>query len=448
MKKKFSLSTTQIIMLGFLLAIAIGTAFLMLPCATSSGRSTDILTALFTSTTSICVTGLVVTDTFSYWSTFGHIVILLLIQLGGIGIVSLTTGIMLLFGKRITLKNRLLMEDYFNLASLGGLVKFLKKMFLGTFFIEAVGAAILCIRFVPEFGLRGIWLSIFSSVSSFCNAGIDIIGADSLTQYANDPLVMMTTSFLIIFGGLGFVVWWDIVDTIKKKPPLRQFFSRLRLHSKVVIVMTLLLLFGGMALIFALEYNNPQTLAPMTMGEKLSASFFQSVTLRTAGFFTISQSGLRSATSLVCILLMFIGGSPIGTAGGIKTTTFAMLIITAKSYARGRPSPTAFRRTLPKETIMRSLTVVLISIAAAFVAIVSLSVTQNASTLDIAYEVSSALATVGLSRSLTASLNSFGQILIIICMYLGRIGPISLILAMTEKKQAHITFPEEDIRVG
>ncbi len=442
--KKISLSTTKIIMLGFFLAIFVGTALLLLPFATSAGKSTDIVTALFTATTSVCVTGLVAADTFSYWSTFGHIVILCLIQVGGLGIVTLTTGIMLLLGKKITLKNRLLLEDYFNLDKLGGLSSFLKKAVKGTLIIEVVGAVIFCFKFVPDFGIRGVWIAVFQSVSAFCNAGIDIIGSYSLSGYSESPIVLLTTAFLIISGGLGFVLWWDVIDVFKKKPS----FSRLKLHSKIVLITTALLLFGTTAVILLFEYNNPETLAGMPFFEKLLAAFFQSATLRTAGFFAISQKGLRDATALFSIMIMFIGGSPIGTAGGIKTTTLAVIIIAAKSYAKGGVAPTAFGRTIPKETVMKALTVILISFAFLALAVISLSLTQNAGLLDITFEAASAIATVGLTRSLTASLDSFGKILIIICMYLGRIGPISLVLAMIEKRKALTTLPEEDVRVG
>ncbi|MBQ7794244.1 MAG: potassium transporter KtrB, partial [Clostridia bacterium] len=346
-------------------------------------------------------------------------------------------------------KDRLFLGDAFNLGTLSGLLRFLKKMFRGTFTIEAIGALLYSFAFVPEYGLRGIWISVFTAVSAFCNAGIDIIGPQSLIPYADNPLVVLTTSMLIIFGGLGFLVWWDIADTVRKKPPLRQLFRRLKLHSKIVLISTASLLFGGTAVILLLEYSNPETLAAMPFGQKLLSAFFQSVTLRTAGFMTVSQSSLREATSLFSIILMFIGGSPIGTAGGIKTTTAATLIIAARSYAKGKRSATAFKRTLPNETIIKALTVVLISTAAAFIAVLLLSATQEGSIIDIAYEAVSALGTVGLTRSLTPSLDTFGKIVIIICMYLGRVGPISLVIALSgNRNPTYTVLPEEDVRVG
>lgn len=453
-KPKRSLSTTQVILLGFLLTIAAGTLFLCLPFSTVSGIAANPLDACFTAVTSTCVTGLVVQDTFSYWSIFGQAVILILIQLGGLGVVSLTTTVMLIIGRRVTLRDRLLLEDAFNLDSLSGLVRFLLRMFRITFLIEAAGALIYSAVFIPQFGfLRGVWISVFTAVSAFCNAGIDIIGADSLIPYASNPVIILTTSALIISGGLGFLVWWDIsrVSRLVASGSCvpSKAFARLSLHSKIVLSMTALLLISGAAAVFVLEYNNPETLGGMGFGEKLLSAVFESVTLRTAGFAAIPQKGLTDASVLVGMLLMFIGGSPVGTAGGIKTTTAAALLIAAWSFARGKRNTSVFRRSLPADTVKKSLTVFLISVFVIFCAVILLLATQTGSFTDIAFEAVSALGTVGLTRSYTASLDSFGRIVIMICMYLGRVGPISLVIALGGKRrEGYVVLPEEDIRVG
>lgn len=453
-KTKRTLSTTQIILLGFLLAIAAGTLLLSLPLSTASGVSAGFLNACFTATTSLCVTGLVVVDTFSYWSLFGQIVILILIQLGGLGIVSLTTALMLIIGRRVTLRDRLLLEDAFNLGTLSGLVKFLLRMFKITFLIEAVGATLYSTVFIPQFGvIKGVWIAVFTSVSAFCNAGIDIIGSASLIPYASNPVIILTTSMLIISGGLGFLVWWDIAKNVRaaaaKSISRRAAFTRLSLHSKVVLFMTALLLFLGTAAIFILEYNNPATLQSIPLNQKLLSAFFQAVTLRTAGFVSLPQQELTDASALVSMLLMFIGGSPISTAGGVKTTTVAALLIAARSFAKGQKYSSVFRRTLPADTVKKSLTVVMVSFCVLITALILLLATQSGSFIDIAYETVSALCTVGLSRAYTPSLNSLGKIIIVICMYLGRVGPISLVIALSGSKYNHYTvLPEENIRVG
>lgn len=442
------------IALSFFTAILIGTFLLMLPVSSASGEGASFLTALFTSTTSICVTGLVVVDTFSYWSLFGKIVILLLIQIGGLGVITLTTSVMLIIGRKVTLKDRLLLQDAFNLDTLSGLIKFLRRIVKGTFIVEGIGALCYSFVFIPQFGvIKGIWVSVFNAVSAFCNAGIDIIGPNSLMPYVTNPLINIVTAVLIILGGLGFIVWWDITDIMKAvragEIKIQQFFRRLSLHSKIVLVMTGTLLFGGTLLILLLEYHNPQTLGSYGFGDKLLISFFQSVTLRTAGFVTIPQQNLLDSTAIVSILLMFIGGSPVGTAGGIKTTTIALVAIATLSTIRGEEDATVFKRVIPLKTIRKAISVVFISVLALITATVVLLATNQGSFMDIAYETASAIGTVGLSRSFTTSLNTFGKMVIILCMYLGRIGPISMVIAFSFKKgKSHLTYPTENITVG
>ena len=450
-----SLSTTHIIALGFLSAILIGTVLLMLPAATTDGNTTPWIDCLFTATTSVCVTGLTAVTTATHWSLFGKIVILILIQLGGLGIVSFTTAIMMVIGRKITLRDRMLLEDALNLDTLSGLVRFLRWIFMGTFLIEGFGAIGYSLLFIPKYGiLRGIWYSVFHSVSAFCNAGIDLLGDNSLMDYLTNPWMNVVTMALIIMGGLGFIVWRDLVRIMRsireKTIPPRQCFSRLSVHTKLVLVTTALLLLLGTVFVFALEYSNPATIGKLTIPQKIMASCFQSVTLRTAGFITFSQSGLRGSTVLICLLLMLIGGSSIGTAGGIKTTTVALLFCSTAATVKGSEHVVIFKRMIPQRTIAKALAVTLVSLLVLCAAIIGLSVVQPASDLlDIAYEATSAIATVGLSRNYTGQLHFLGKAIIILCMYLGRIGPISLaIFFNSRKKNAILTYAKEDITVG
>lgn len=450
-----SLSTTHVIALGFLTAILIGTAVLRLPAATADGNATPWIDCLFTAATSVCVTGLTTVTTATHWSLFGKIVILILIQLGGLGIVSFTTGIMMIIGRKITLRDRMLLEDALNLDTLSGLVRFLRWIFTGTFLIEGMGAIGYSFLFIPKYGIvRGCWYSVFHSVSAFCNAGIDLLGNNSLMDYRTNLWMNIVTMALIIMGGLGFIVWLDLARIARgirqKTVPLTQCFTRLSVHSKLVLVTTALLLLLGTVFIFVLEYSNPETIGTLTIPQKLLASCFQSVTLRTAGFITFSQSGLRGNTVLICLLLMLIGGSSIGTAGGIKTTTIALLFCSTAATVKGSEHVVVFKRMIPQRTIAKALAVTLVSLLVLCAAIIGLSVAQPAGDLlDIAYEATSAIATVGLSRNYTGELHFLGKIIIILCMYLGRIGPISLaIFFNSRKKTALLRFAKEDITVG
>ncbi len=454
MKRKRELSTTQIITLGFLSAILIGMLLLALPIASSSGQWTNPVDALFTAATSVCVTGLVVVDTYSYWSIFGQIIILFLIQIGGMGIVTLTTSIMVMVGRKVTLKDRLLLEDAYNLNTLSGLVRFMKRVLKGTMLIEGIGAICYGFVFVPRFGfVKGIWVSVFNAVSAFCNAGIDIIGANSLMDYVTHPWVNLVTMLLIVIGGIGFIVWWDVLRVAelwhKKEIVKGQVFQRLKLHTKLVLLVTAgLILFGAVA-VFVLEYSNPETLGPLNLGGKIQAALFQSVTVRTAGFATIPQDGLSDAASLLCMILMFIGGSPVGTAGGVKTTTMAVLVIAALSVAGGREEATVFKRTIGRETVRKALAVTMFSLMVVVLAVLTLLTLEQGSFMDVTYETISAIGTVGLSRSFTTSLDTAGRLIISLCMYLGRVGPISMMIAFTYKKgRGGMTYPQEDVTVG
>ena len=450
-KQRLWVSTTHIILLSFLIAILIGALLLSLPISSANGKATPFLDALFTATTSTCVTGLVVTPTVSSWSVFGQVVILILIQIGGLGVITIMSGLMILLHKKMGIGDRLLLQDAFNLNSLSGLVRFVKRVVGGTLVIEGIGALLYMTVFIPELGLMGIWISVFTSVSAFCNAGIDIIAENSLCDYALNPIVNIVTCALIVLGGIGYIVWWDVLRVLKQANNKKvKFFRDLTLHSKIAITATLLLIFVGAALIFAFEYNNPQTIKDYTLLQKVEVSLFQSVTTRTAGFATVPQENLTNASSVVCLLLMFIGGSPVGTAGGIKTVTFAVLIASAFASIRNKEDTDLFGRRLTKQAVSKAVAVTCMSFIIMFASTVLLSAVTDANALDIVYETVSATATVGLTRNLTASLDSIGKLIIIITMYLGRVGPISLAVAFKRSKdnQNIVRNPVEEISVG
>ena len=450
-KKKFTFSTTQIILLSFLVTILLGSVLLALPISSASGKAVPYLDALFTATTSTCVTGLVTLPTVSTWSVFGQVVILVLIQIGGLGLITIMSGFMLLLNRKMGIGDRLLIQDAFNLNTMSGLAKFVKNVLLGTLIIEGIGAVLYMIVFVPEFGAAGIWISIFNSVSAFCNAGIDIIAENSLCNYATDPLINIVTSALIILGGLGYIVWWDMLRVIKRRSQKnRKIFRHLTLHSKIAITVTAGLILFGAILIFIFEYENPSTIGEMSLFDKIQVSFFQSVTTRTAGFASVPQENLTNASATVSIILMIIGGSPVGTAGGIKTVTIAVLICSAFATIRNKNSATLFDRRISEASVKKAVAVVVTFLMICVTSTVLLMATGNASALDAVYETVSATATVGLSRNLTATLNNFGKLVIIVTMYLGRVGPISLAMALGSKNENQnvVSEPTEEISIG
>lgn len=454
-RKRNRLRSAQLIPISFLTAIAVGTLLLMLPISTASGESAGLLTSLFTATTSVCVTGLVVVDTFSYWSLFGKIVILLMIQLGGLGIIAVTSIIMLFVHKKFSLSYTVIIHDSFNLNSMSGLMRFLVKVFKGTFIVEGIGAALYMTAFIPQFGIaKGIWYSVFNSVSAFCNAGIDIIGPDSLIGYNSNYIVMITSMLLIIAGGLGYVVWFDIlhgiINGIKRKFSPLQVYRRLGEHTKLVLSLTLVLIMAGAAGVFVLEYNNPLTIGDMSAGGKVLNSIFQSVTFRTAGFASVPQQGLNESTCVLGALWMFIGGSPVGTAGGIKTVTFFVTFLNAVSFIRARNETVVFSRRISEELVQKAAAIIMVSFSVTFVLLIMLLATNGIGLVDGMFEVVSATATVGLSRAVTPALNTAGRLIIIVSMYLGRIGPISMALffssAASEKN--NVSYAKGEFFVG
>ena len=453
--KKIKLSSVSLIPLSFLGAILIGTIFLLLPVSSASGSGAPFVDALFTATTSVCVTGLVTVDTYSYWSTFGQAVILVLIQIGGLGVITVVSTMMLLMRKRFSLSERMLLRDALNLESLSDLLGFLAKLIRGTLIAETIGAILYMFAFIPRFGpVRGVWASVFTAVSAFCNAGIDVLGPDSLVPYRNSPLVLSVTMIMIITGGLGYVVWFDLYS--KTKDGIKQSRSRELIrksyseHTKLVLTLTIFLILFGAGMIFAAEYNNPQSLGEMSLPLKLLNSLFESVTLRTAGFAAFSQSALRDSSCLAAYFLMFIGGSPIGTAGGVKTTTFYLFILNTVSYIKGKNSAHVYKRSVSSEQMMKATAIVQVSMGTILVLTLLLVATNPVGIEDGLFEVISACATVGLTRGVTPMLNTAGKLIITLAMYLGRIGPITMaiFLAGGKKEEPDVHYSEGDFIIG
>lgn len=452
---KMKYNSAQIIPASFLLLILIGTLLLLLPFSSAPGVHTGFLTALFTSTTSVCVTGLVVVDTFSHWSLFGQIVILLLIQVGGLGVITVTATVMLAAKRKMSLGDRILLMDAFNLSTLSGLMSFLLRVVRGVFLVEGLGALLYMTDFIPRFGAaRGIWYSVFTAVSAFCNAGIDIIGPDSLIPFNANPRVLGVTMLLIITGGLGYVVWFDVTATVLKafrsKAGFRAIPTRLNEHTKLVLALTLALILIGAAAVLALEWDNPDTLGRLPFGEKLLNSLFQSVTFRTAGFAAVPQGALRYSTAFFGCLLMFIGGSPVGTAGGVKTVTLYIVFKNSLSFIRNRNETVIFNRKVPAAVIRQATAIVVVSFVVLFLFTVLLETTGPISLDDGLYEIVSAVATVGLSRGLTPQLSAAGRLIVIVAMFLGRIGPITLAMFFRSRysPQNGVSFADGKFTVG
>ncbi|MBC7961273.1 MAG: Trk family potassium uptake protein [Vallitaleaceae bacterium] len=463
MDKKFfsiDLKPTQVLVLGFLAVILIGAFLLDLPISNKGGHSAGFIDALFTSTSAVCVTGLAVVNTRDQWTIFGKVVLLLLIQVGGLGIMTITTTMFILLGKKIRLKERLIIQEAMNQYTLAGMVRLIKNVFLGTILIEGIGAFLLSVKFVPEFGfLKGIWMGIFHSVSSFCNAGFDIVGYESLVPYVGSPIVNFTVMGLIILGGLGFTVWLDILRTIKEKfkyqYTLKRTFQKFTLHTKLVLVLTLSLIVFGFVFFFVLESMNPNTLGPMGLKEKLLGSLFQSVTPRTAGYNTISQTGMTDASKFMTIILMFIGGSPAGTAGGIKTVTFGIIFLSVVSVIKAKDDVEAFGKRIAWDLVRKALTVAVISMTLIIAVTMVLTLTEvdeKFSFLDMLFETVSAFGTVGLTLGVTPYLTIVGKLIISLTMFIGRLGPITMLVALTLKnkknKNGTIKRPEEKVMVG
>ena len=439
--KKVELNPPRVLALGFGILILIGALLLNLPIASQDGESIGFINSLFTSASAVCVTGLVVVNTAEHWTLFGQVVIISLIQMGGLGIMTMATIVAMLMGKKITLKERLIIKEQLNQGTMSGLVRLTRYVIFSTFLIEFIGAILLSFRFIPQYGMaKGIWFSTFHSISAFCNAGFDIMG-NSIVPYVGDFLVNFTIASLIIIGGLGFTVYIDISQ--------KKSFKKLHLHSKLVIVITLILILMGMFLILLVERDNPDTLANLSTGDKFLAAFFQSVIARTAGFNSVDISKLYDTSIFILIILMFIGGSPGSTAGGIKTTTFGTMILTTIAVVRGNKDISVFNRRISQDIINRSLAILTIGLTLVITVSLVLTLTESANFLDLLFETTSAFGTVGLTRGLSPNLSNVGKIIISITMYLGRVGPLTMAFAFSQKqKQPLYKYCEGNIIVG
>ncbi|MCD8160353.1 MAG: TrkH family potassium uptake protein [Clostridiales bacterium] len=442
---KVQLSRTKLIMLGFVLLILVGTLLLMLPAATRSGEETSFRGALFTATSATCVTGLVVYDTWTHWTLFGQLVLLTLIQIGGLGFITIGTFALSLLGRKIGLGGRELIRDSLSTQQIRGSIRLVHRIIRGTLLFEGTGAVLLAIRFVPELGLaRGCYYGVFHAVSAFCNAGFDLMGFQgeysSFCNYADDPIVNLVLMGLIIVGGIGFLVWDDLLTH-------RWHWRRYRLQTKVVLTATAALILGGTLLFLLSERNN--LFADMSWGERIWAALFCAVTPRTAGFNTVDTAALTSGSKVLTMILMFIGGSPGSTAGGIKTTTTVVILLYIRSYLFSNEDCTVFRRRLDKDAIKRASVVVFINFSLALFAILVLLIGQNLPLADVLFEAFSAIGTVGMSTGVTRELNTLSRLVIILLMFCGRVGSLSFAMSFTERRRAgKLRYPEEQIVVG
>ena len=440
---RMKMTNTRLIAVSFVVVILLGTLLLCTPFASASGEWTPFVDALFTATTATCVTGLVVVDTATYWSFFGQLVILILIQIGGLGFMSLITLFSFFVRHQVSLHERRLLLQSTGALHMSGVMASFRHLFLGTLLVEGIGAALLAIRFCPTYGENGIWYAIFHSVSAFCNAGLDLIGTagmPSLIGYANDYLVTGTVMFLIVMGGLGFLVWHDLL-----KSGFR--FRKMELHTKLVLTFTSILILGGALLLYLTERS--VSMADMSEGQRLWNALFQSVTTRTAGFATFDQASLSDSGSLVSMLLMFIGGSPGSTAGGVKTTTLLVFLLCSWNLAHNRESVTVFKRRIDNRIVRQAGAVICFYLLMILVATAVICAIEPFGLREVAYEVTSAMATVGLSMGITSTLGVVSKLILIVLMYAGRLGGLSLFLALAESaEQAPIERPVEKILIG
>jgi len=435
-----------VIAAGFAVMILTGSLLLSLPAASATGERVKWFDALFTSTSAVCVTGLVAVDTGTVYSRFGHVVLLVLIQTGGLGFMTFATLIFRLLGRQLTLRERIVIRESLNENRMGGLLQMIQWVALSTFTIELIGAALLAVRMIPRYGLGdGLFYALFHSVSAFCNAGFDLFGNfSSLTAYRGDVLVNATVMALVVLGGLGFAVLNDVLR--------QRRWARLRLHTKLVLTAYGALTAFGFLFNLLAEWNNPATLGGLSLGEKMLAALFQSVTLRTAGFNTIDQQRLLPATKLVNCLLMVTGAAPASTGGGVKVTTFAILMLLVRMVARGEQSISVYHRRIERGLVQRAVAVIAIAAGVVLADIVAISLMQpGADIMDVAYECASAMGTVGISALGTPSLNIASRALLMLTMYLGRIGPLTMALLLAHRQAAaheSYRYPEDRVMIG
>jgi len=449
-KIKKRMTAGQILIFGFLAVILIGTTLLTMPISSNSGEFTSVRTAMFTSVSATCVTGLIIEDTALYWSPFGQTVIICMIQIGGLGFMTMTVLFSMLIRRTITPRERIIISQSLGLNTNSGMIKLVKRILIGTFTIEALGAILLSTRFVPVFGWRdGILKGIFHSISAFCNAGFDLLGTysgaySSVSAFGSDPVIMLTFVFLILVGGIGFIVWDDIYDFVTKRDPITAY-------TKFILICSAILLFGGAAVILLLEYGNPSTLGKLPFGEKVLAALFHSMSTRTAGFAAIDNTLFTDAGKAFSMFLMFIGGASGSTAGGAKVGTVCLLIYTVFRVAMGHSDIVLFKRKVSNDNILRAVSITGIVMTLVVVVAVIISSIDGVRFIDAMYEAMSAGATVGLSCGLTPSLSLISHILLMVLMFFGRVGILtitySIMLRITSKSSV-ISYPETYMLIG
>lgn len=446
-RRKVSMSATKLVALCFLGIILLGTGLLMLPVSSRSGEPCQFLPALFTATSATCVTGLTPFDTWTQWSGFGQVVLLCLIEIGGLGFMSAATLVIFLFRRKVGLRQRMLIAQALSLNEMDGVVRLQRMVIFGSLGFEAAGALILTLWFWPQYGfVRALRWGVFHSISAFCNAGFDIFGSmepgSSLLLFQNDPVVLLTLGALVVLGGLGFLVWQDIAE--------KRSWKKLSVYSRLVLLATAMLIASGWALICILEWNNPKTLGNLSVGSKLLGGLFQSITLRTAGFDAINQAGLTQGGKAVSMVLMLIGGSSGSTAGGLKTVTFLVVLLFIWARARGRSNVSAFCRTIPQEQALNAMTISLMMVLLSVLGGIFVCATSPVSFTDGLFEAISALATVGLTAGATGLLSVPAKILIIIFMYFGRVGVLTISLGFLMGNQAveRFRYAETSLLIG
>lgn len=448
LKKKRNMSPFKILAIGFLTVILTGAILLTLPISTQSGEVTNFLDSIFTATSAVCVTGLVVQDTGTYWSTFGQGVILTLIEIGGLGFMAMSTFFAMVLGKRISLRERLVMQEAYNTFSLQGIINHVRYMLLFTVSVQLFAALILMTQFIPVYGVgTGIYYGIFHAISAFNNAGFDLLGGfTSITIFNENKIILITLAIVINIGGLGYLVLREIISGVRAKRKLKNF----SLHAKVVLTISGILLTVGTIAMLIFEWNNPATIEHMSFGNKLTNAFFSAVTPRTAGFNSISNSDMSPAGKLLTMGYMFVGGSPGSTAGGVKTTTLGIVIFTLISVLKGRQDAEVYKRRISQSVVFKAMAIFMLGITIVIIGVMILSITEiGASFETILYEVISAFGTVGLSQGLTPTLSSVGKVTIAIIMYLGRVGPLTVMLALAGKQEKiNYKYPEGKILIG
>lgn len=452
-----NLTPAQQIALSFFGVIFIGTVLLALPFSNQPSGTATVLDHLFTATSAVCVTGLTTITVADQYTAFGQTVLLLLMQIGGLGLMTLIAAFLIFLSGKLNLSDKMALSEAVNRSDFKDFLKFIRNIIKYTIVFEGIGFFVLSFVFVPHYGWGdGLFKALFIAVSAFCNAGLDTLGSNSLQAYVNHPVVNITVASLIVMGGLGFGVWFELSRASKRlvlpNQGWRRILREIKVHARIVLIMTFILIISGTALILMLEAGNPQSLQPLPPFSQLMAAVFQSITLRTAGFSTLVIGMLRPATLLVMIIFMFIGGSPGGTAGGIKTTTVAILVLMIVAEMRSQKSIVVFGRTIEREIFRKAFIVAFMLLMTLLTGIIALLAVEPFSFMDLAFEATSAIATVGLSTGITASLSNAGKLIIIALMYLGRIGPLTLMLSVGRhpkmSKANDLTYPNANILIG